>query len=259
MTSKQIVDILINPYTGDNLTIKDNYTLTDNKGNIIPVINDIPNFLVLEQTTGLNKKYQSFYDKISGLNDVAEFIYGIFYDLNKLRSEWMSDVEVKPEWKVLETSIGTGWNIKVLPENASYYGLDISQGMLRQCQRNKRKWKREIELFQGNAEYLPFKPQTFDSVFHVGGINFFNDRKKAIEEMIRVAKPKTKIVIIDETEERIAKQYRNTPLIGKYFRAADIDKARTVAPVGLVPQTMNEIAVKLLDKGKMYQLSFRTP
>lgn len=252
-------NILINPYNGENLSLTDSNALTDSKGNIVPVINDIPDFLSLEQTTGLNKKYQSFYDKISRLNDLAEFIYGIFYDLNKLRSEWMNDVEVKPGWKVLETSIGTGWNIKVLPSNAIYYGLDISQGMLRQCQRNKKKWKREIELFLGNAEYLPFKSQTFDSVFHVGGINFFNDRKRAIEEMIRVAKPKTKIVIIDETEERIAKQYRNTPFIGKYFKEADIDKARTVAPFDLVPKTMNEISVKLLDKGKMYQLSFRTP
>ena len=259
MINRETIDILINPYNGDNLSIKDDCLLTDNKGNLIPIINDIPNFLSLEQTTGLNKKYQSFYDRISRLNDIAELVYGIFYDLHKLRSEWMNDVEVNPDWKVLETSIGTGWNIKVLPNNAAYYGLDISQGMLRQCQRNKRKWKIEIELFQGNAEYLPFKSQTFDSVFHVGGINFFNDRKRAIEEMIRVAKPKTKIVIIDETEERIAKQYRNTPFIGKYFKEADIDKARTVAPVDLVPQTMNEIAVKLLDKGKMYQLSFRTP
>lgn len=259
MVKKEIVDILLNPYNGDGLSIMGNNALTDSNGNIIPFNNDIPNFLSLEQTTGLNKKYQSFYDKISRLNDLAEFVYGIFYDLNKLRSEWMSDVEVKPEWKVLETSIGTGWNIKVLPDNAVYFGLDISQGMLRQCQRNKKKWKREIELFQGNAEYLPFKSQTFDSVFHVGGINFFNDRKRAIEEMIRVAKPRTKIVIIDETEERIAKQYRNTPFIGKYFKDEDIDKARTVAPVSLVPQTMNEVAVKLLDRGKMYQLSFRTP
>jgi len=77
--------------------------------------------------------------------------------------------------------------------------------------------------------------------------------------MIRVAKPGTRIVIIDETEKRIANQYRNTPFVGGFFKANDIDMARTVAPVELVPQDMTEIEVKLLDKGRMYQLSFRLP
>jgi len=45
----------------------------------------------------------------------------------------MNYVEVKSGWKVLETSIGTGWNIKVLPLDAEYYGVDISRGMLNQC------------------------------------------------------------------------------------------------------------------------------
>jgi ubiquinone/menaquinone biosynthesis C-methylase UbiE len=259
MIKDTTIDLLINPYNNKTLTKEAFGSLIDNSGNRIPIINDIPNFLALESTTGLNKKYQDFYDKISKLNDVAEFIYGIFYDLNKLRSDWMSNVEVKSGWKVLETSIGTGWNIKVLPKEAEYYGVDISSGMLRQCQKNRRKWNRSIELIQANAEYLPFKDNIFDSVFHVGGINFFNDRKRAIEEMIRVAKPGTRIVIIDETEDRIAKQYRNTPFVGRFFKESDIDKARTVAPIDLVPKEMTELEVSLLDKGKMYQLSFRLP
>ena len=54
------------------------------------------------------------------------------------------------------------------------------------------------DLFLGNAECLPFADESFDVVFHVGGINFFNDRAKAIREMIRVAKPGSKILIADE-------------------------------------------------------------
>ncbi len=179
--------------------------------------------------------------------------------MEKLRKEWLKDVEVKDGYKVLETSVGTGFNIKVLNKNATYYGLDISRGMLKQCKRCAAKWKRDIELFQGNAEYLPFKDEVFDSVFHVGGINFFNDRKRSIDEMIRVAKPNTKIVIIDETEKRIAKQYRKTPFVKNYFNKSDIDEARLIAPVDLVPLYMKEIQVKLLDNNKMYQLSFIKP
>lgn len=253
------VSILINPYNNKPLVLKNgNDFLTDHLGNIVPIVNGIPNFLALEETKDLNLKYQKFYDKISRLNDIAEVVYSLFYDLKKLRSDWMKDVEVQENWNVLETSVGTGWNFKVLPKNANYFGLDISAGMLKQAQKNQKKWGIPMELFQGNAEYLPFANNSFDSVFHVGGINFFNNRERAILEMIRVAKPNTKIVIIDETEEKIQQQYRKTPLVRRYFSTSDIDQARTVAPVDLVPKTMKDIEVKLLDKGKMYQLSFRT-
>ena len=41
----------------------------------------------------------------------------------------------------------------------------------------------------------------FDVVFHMGGINFFNDKAQALQEMVRVAKPETKFVIVGETEQ----------------------------------------------------------
>jgi len=256
---KSIMEMLINPYNNNSLHLVNDNCLVDDEGAIIPIVNGIPDFLSLEQPAGLNKKYKRFYDKISRLNDVAEAVYGLFYNLNKLRSDWMKDVEVKPGWNVLETSIGTGWNVKVLPEEGKYFGLDISDGMLKQCRKNSKKWKRDIELFQGNAEYLPFKSETFDSVFHVGGINFFNDRQRAVNEMIRVAKPNTKIVIIDETEKKLIKNYRKIPFVSSYYKKSETDAFRTAAPVDLVPDGMKDIAVKFFDDDKMYQLSFRKP
>ena len=160
---------------------------------------------------------------------------------------------------MLETSIGTGWNIKVLPKHATFYGLDISEGMLKQCRKNCKRWDIPIQLIHGNAEYLPFRDESFDSVFHVGGINFFNDRQRAINEMIRVAKPGTKIVIIDETKEHLKKQYQKTPFVKKYFRDDDLDSTRLLTPVDLVPINMKEIEVKILEEHMMYQLSFRKP
>lgn len=60
-----------------------------------------------------------------------------------------------------------------------------------------------VELFLGNAEALPYRDNSFESVFHVGGINFFNDKRKAIEEMIRIAKPGARILIADETDKGV--------------------------------------------------------
>jgi len=74
-----------------------------------------------------------------------------------------------------------------------------------------KRWQRHAQLFQGEAERLPFRDAVFDCVFHVGGINFFSDKERAITEMIRAAKPGTKLVIVDETEKVVSQQYQKHP------------------------------------------------
>ena len=257
------IDLLINPYNKQSLRVEKNkqeYVLTDSSGNEIPVIDGIPNFLTLEKTNGLNKTFQDFYDRASKINMawvITSFLENTL--VNKQRKEWMRNVEVRDGWKVLETSIGSGWNTNTLTANAQYFGLDISRGMLSRCQKNKRKWKKNIKLYQCNAERLPFKDETFDTVFQVGGINFFNDRKQAIEEMIRVAKPSAKIVIMDETEKMIKTYYQRTPILRKILKQNHIEQNRMIAPLELVPASMNEVATKLLFNNMMYVLSFRKP
>ena len=54
---------------------------------------------------------------------------------------------------------------------------------------------------KSTREELPFADNTFDIVFHNGGINFFNDKALAISEMLRVAKAGNKLLIADETAD----------------------------------------------------------
>jgi ubiquinone/menaquinone biosynthesis C-methylase UbiE len=112
------------------------------------------------------------------------------------------------------------------------------------------------DLFLGNAEDLPFANDSFDVVFHVGGINFFNDRAKAILEMIRVAKPGSRILIADETEKHVKGTYERIPITSGYFK----NRQETVAaPVDLVPPAMQEINLEILRDGQFYALTFRKP
>jgi len=106
--------------------------------------------------------------------------------------------------RVQEVSIGPGINLPYLfetPGKIDVYGLDILLGQLHHCQDFCRKRGLEVDLFLGTAEALPFRDNAFEATFHVGGINFFGDKKAAIDEMIRVAKPGTKIAIADENEK----------------------------------------------------------
>ena len=106
---------------------------------------------------------------------------------------------------------------------------------------------------------LPFKANSFDSVLHVGGINFFSEKKKAIDEMIRVARAGSKIVIADESEH-VA---RNVARFMRLSRVTPDGKVDTSNPIHLVPDTMEEIRTDGIWKrhGQYhgYCLEFRKP
>ena len=239
-TSGRLEEFLVNPKTGERFITRDG----------------MPIFLKDVEVTGENKRYQALYDRIAPLYDFSTWAYSRWKNMNvetRLR-EYLDELEVKPGDRVLEVSVGTGRNLQFLPREAKFFGLDISWGMLKQSRRNAAKWKLDLALFMGTAEHLPFKDESFDVVFHFGGINFFNDRAAAICEMIRVAKPGTKFVIGDENEE-LAKKYENAPVTGDFYKR----KQAITAPVDLLPPNMQEVRVKNISDGDLYCLSFRKP
>jgi ubiquinone/menaquinone biosynthesis C-methylase UbiE len=161
--------------------------------------------------------------------------------------------------RVLEISIGPGVNLPFLHARGDVggiYGLDISLGQLKRCRSYLHSKGWPDELFLGNAETLPYRDNSFDSVFHIGGINFFNDKRKAILEMIRVAKPGTRILIADETERGVRAYNTVAP---RFSTRVGADKNTATAPVDLVPPEMEEVKVTQIWNGFMYLLEFRKP
>ncbi len=224
-----------------------------------PVIDGIPVFIQEEAISGLNKKYMHFYDRISFLYRVGAKLTQLF--ANHGIETLLGDLEISDHDRVLEVSVGTGDNLAYLHKKApeaDYWGLDISAGMLSQCRKNLKRWGFAAELAQGNGEILPYTDEQFDVVFHIGGINFFNDKQAAVAELIRVAKPGTRIVIIDETDRWVRNIYQKMPFVSNYYD--EMDKADlTCAPVEFVPKEMRDVRLELLWKGGMYKLSFVKP
>ncbi len=201
----------------------------------------------------LNLKYQTMYDRLAPIYDFAESAYQ-WVTRRDVREFLAEEFELKPFMRVLEVSIGTGANLRLLPADAEVHGLDLSLGMLRACRRNLRRQHREATLYQGEAERLPFRDNSFDLVFHVGGINFFSDRRKALEEMLRVAKPGTKLVVSDETEEVVSGIYEKTPFVKRFFRNR---KEQVESPIALLPAEATEAKLRTVSRGKLYSLTFR--
>jgi ubiquinone/menaquinone biosynthesis C-methylase UbiE/uncharacterized protein YbaR (Trm112 family) len=262
----ETVSMLCNPYTHEPLELKTEQTqdgtankfLVDVKtGERFPFHNEIPVLYDVSRLEGYNLQYNSFYRKAARIYDAALKTLAFFYGSGeaKFRNQYLQLLEVQKGSKVLEVSVGTGTNLALLPAYAHCYGLDLSWEMLSQCQKNMINRNRKIELFFGNAEVLPFRDAMFDVVFHVGGINAFSDRAKAISELIRVSLPGTRVVIVDET----AKMMNALSWMPSARKMIEEWGNRFEAPAHLVPSEMQELQVDTIVKGFFYILSFRTP
>ena len=113
-----------------------------------------------------------------------------------------------------------------------------------------------MDLFLGNGEELPFKDESFDSVFHIGGINFFSNPQKAINDMIRVAKPGTKIIICDENESGARWYEKFLPGFKATFHG---QREKVIAPLDLAPHNMLDLKLDNIWNGFMYCIEFRKP
>jgi ubiquinone/menaquinone biosynthesis C-methylase UbiE len=251
---RQVLSLLCDPDTRYALELEGNNLRNTATGRIYPIRDGVP--LFVSSVKGPNLKYQTLYDRIAPGYDLVEGLYRWFTGRKNFRLEFLSELEIKPRARVLEVGVGTGANLRHLPEEIDFYGVDLSWGMLRKCQRNVARWGRKAHLFHGEAERLPFKVESFDCVFHVGGINFFTDKLRAIKEMIWVAKPGTKILIVDETEKVVRGTYQKTPVLRKSFEPGS-EKVR--CPIDLVPEEMKEVKAREICDGKLYCLTFRKP
>lgn len=234
--------------------------LCPNCQKVYPIMDGIPHFIETQVLSGLNKDFSQLYDWFSwgyrAFSKVAFAYIGMTEE--RARREVTDRLDPKGGC-LLEVSIGPGVNLPYLVGRADVgeiYGLDISPGQLFRCREYAAHKGWDIQLQLGNAEQLPYQDNSFDGVFHVGGINFFNDKKKAIEEMIRVAKPGTRILICDENEKGAQAYERFLP---SFKKTAGTQRPAVVPPVDLLPPEMEEVRLFEVWNGWLYCIEFRKP
>ncbi len=229
-------------------------------GKTYPIRRGIPQFIRYAELSGANRRFAVLYDWFSHVYRLySRVAFAFLGGEDRCRGGLIDRLELKQKQeRVLEVSIGPGVNLPYLSQRGvgQVAGLDISLGQLQACQKYARRRRWQPELFLANAECLPFQDNSFDCVLHFGGINFFSDKARAITEMIRVARPGTKIVIGDETEKG-AKFYEKTlPGFKSSFKQG---RASVMAPVDLVPAAMQDVRCELIWGGWFYCLEFRKP
>ncbi len=116
-----------------------------------------------------------------------------------LFGEWAGKVsdaaELGSGHTVLDVACGTGVLArearKRVGPDGNVTGIDAAAGMLAVAAG----LDPEIEWEQGQAEELPFPDDSFDRVLSQFGLMFFNDRVRALREMLRVVRPGGRFVV----------------------------------------------------------------
>lgn len=155
--------------------------------------------------------------------------------------------EIQPGQRVLDVACGTGVLARAVAErvgpSGSVFGVDISEGMLAVARRKAPtvRWR------EGRAEALPFDANSFDVVVSQFGLMFFEDRRSAIQEMMRVLRPggRLAVAIWDSIENHPAYAALANLLQRRYGEqlVQDLRMPFTLGDPGLLPALFADAGV----------------
>jgi len=155
--------------------------------------------------------------------------------------------------KVLEVGCGEGTKLtNLVSENNQAYGVDISTKAVKLA----KKQYPNIQFRIADAENLPFPKASFDLVFSAFMLEHTINPKKVVDEMIRVAKPGGKIIIL-------APNYGAPNRASPCFKGSRIVKllfgfVKDLVSVGFSQKKLNWNKVRpLTDKGE-YEIDWDT-
>ena len=109
------------------------------------------------------------------------------------RNAMVEHVEGSRPRLVLDVACGPGAVTKRITKrtDAHVVGLDLSEDMLREGQRNvtRSHLEQRVSLVLGRGERLPFADQTFDALNFTYLLRYVDDPQATMEELARVVKP----------------------------------------------------------------------
>jgi len=187
-----LVASLRDPKTKEPLA-RAGYGFAAGDGRVYPLRDGILSIVYPDSLEGSDEKMNRLYRWLAPFYDLSERVLGRLLSGQDMRSGRQEIVKLLPlskGMKLLEVSPGPGVFQSFLRDSIGGSGglvsLDLSLPMLRQCQRIASVTR--AHLIHANGACLPFADETFDGLFHFGGINLFNNPEQALSEFVRVVK-----------------------------------------------------------------------
>jgi ubiquinone/menaquinone biosynthesis C-methylase UbiE len=132
------------------------------------------------------------YDRFARSYDILEGVLG-YFGVTHLRRKVFS----KASGKVLEVAVGTGKNLSYYRGDCQIIAVDLSKQMLKRARERAAKLKSGVQFSLADAEALPFRDRSFDTVVSSLSTCTFPNPAKALQEMARVSKPSGKILLVE--------------------------------------------------------------
>jgi ubiquinone/menaquinone biosynthesis C-methylase UbiE len=109
----------------------------------------------------------------------------------------------RSEGRVLEVAVGTGRNFASYPPGLSVTALDASPGMLSvAARRAASEHGLQVQLCVADAQALPFRSGSFDTVVCTLSLCGVPDDAAALAEMARVVRPGGRVLLLDHVAGR---------------------------------------------------------
>ena len=240
--------------TGDKIT---SGILRSPNGSEYTIERGIPDFVYPPVLDEADAFAQRTYDRVADVYD--EYLPLTFRTFSAeetiVRRHMVERLRINPGQRILEVGAGTGRTSRFIAErlqgNGHIYVHDISRGILEKAVENLASERVERSFVMSNAVYLPFPKDTFDSVFHFGGLNMFSDIARSLREMVRVVKPGGRIVVGDES---VPPWLRNTEF-GKILMNSSSHYACPL-PLDDMPVEARDVVIEYIMGGVFYLISF---
>ncbi len=123
---------------------------------------------------------------------------------------------------LLEIGFGNGAHISQLVEQIQpgrYVGVELSDTMLQAAERANKQAIHlgHVQLLKGNANDLPFDPDTFSKVLTINTIYFWEDPDRILQQVKQVLAPGGSFVVAFNSKEALGRR----PFVAEKFRLYD--------------------------------------
>jgi ubiquinone/menaquinone biosynthesis C-methylase UbiE len=140
----------------------------------------------------------------------APFAYdrvGKIYDTLTFPAEWFvskhrKEILLFSKGLILEVGFGTGNSIKNYPPNSQVVAIEVSRGMLKRATFKLKENKRDFELILADISYLPFRDDSFDTLFSSLVMCTASDPISKLQEMRRISKNEGKLLMIEHVKSK---------------------------------------------------------
>ena len=164
--------------------------------------------------------------------------------LRAAQSKVISLLNVQPGVHFLDIGCGTGWAVgqvaKLVDDQGSFYGVDLSPKMIEKAKSNFR-GRDHLFFTQANVESIPLNSDFFDSIICTNSFHHYPNPAKALNEMYRLLKSGGKVYILDPTADT-----RLMKLIDKIIKAMEPEHVKIYSTKEF-QQMFSEVGLKYLN------------